>query len=296
MIIDGVFSGGGMKAIAFLGALQKIEENGFQFQRLAGTSAGALIAALVASGYRSNEIIDMLHTTEFEKFLDVRKPMIPFPFIKWLRIYWKMGIYKGDAIEKWIRRKLKEKGVETFADLPHGTLRVVASDLSKGRILVLPDDLRKYGVLPEKFSVARAVRMSSSLPFFYEPNFLYNKTGGKSVIVDGGVLSNFPLWLFDPEEGPIIQRPVLGFQLSTKIENQPTRKIGNAVELYQALFTTMKEAHDARYISDHHASNIVFIPVHHVTTTNFHMSNETKQALIDIGRKRTGKFLSKWTY
>jgi NTE family protein len=290
--IDGVFSGGGMKAIAFIGALQQMEESGFTFRRVAGTSAGALLAALVASGYSSGEIHELVKTTEFLKFLDTRKSIIPFPFLKWLRVYWKMGMYKGDAMEKWIRRKLKEKGVETFADLPEGSLKIVASDLSKGRILVLPDDLRKYGVLPEKFSVARAVRMSSSLPFFYEPIFLYNQTGDKSVVVDGGVLSNFPLWLFDQPR----TRPVIGFQLSPKIENQPTRNIHNAVELYQALFTTMKEAHDARYIMEHQVSDIVFIPVDHVATTSFDLDAETKTALIELGKKRTEKFLRKWTY
>lgn len=204
-------------------------------------------------------------------------------------------MYKGDALEKWIRMLLYKKGIDTFADLPKGSLKVVVSDLSKGRIIVIPDDLKRYGILPEKFSVARAVRMSSSLPFFYEPAFLYDRAGEKSVIVDGGVLSNFPLWLFDQKDMEL-KRPVIGFQLSTNLENQPRRKIENAIGLYQALFSTMRQAHDARYITEHKAAKIVFIPVDHVTTTNFDLDDKTKQELIMLGRERAKKFLKKWTY
>jgi NTE family protein len=295
MVIDGVFSGGGVKAIALVGALQVMEEKGYRFKRVAGTSAGALLAALIASGYDSLEITRILKRTEFTEFLDSKKTIIPFPFMKWIRVYWRLGMYKGDALENWIRGLLRKKGVETFADLPKGSLKVVTSDLSKGRIIVLPDDLGRYGILPEKFSVARAVRMSSSLPFFYEPVFLYDRTGDKSVVVDGGVLSNFPLWLFDQKNVELI-RPVIGFQLSTNLENQPTRKIENAIGLYQALFSTMRQAHDARYITEHKAAKIVFIPVDQVTTTSFDLDDETKQELIMLGRERTKKFLKRWTY
>lgn len=295
MIIDGVFSGGGMKAIALVGALQVMEESGYRFQRVAGTSAGALVAAFVASGYDNREITQILKKTEFATLLDHRKSSVPFPFMKWIRLYWKLGLYRGDELEKWIRNLLREKGVDTFGDLPKGSLKVVASDLSKGRILVMPDDLHQYGILPEKYSVARAVRMSCSLPFFYEPILLYDRSGEKSVVVDGGVLSNFPLWLFDKETiDP--KRPVVGFQLSTHLENQPIRKIRNAVDLYQSLFSTMRLAHDARYITQHQAAKIVFIPVDHVATTHFNLDEETKEDLIRLGRTRTEKFLKKWTY
>jgi NTE family protein len=51
MLIDGVFSGGGIKDFALIGAYQVLEENGFQFHRLAGTSAGAILAGFIAAGY-----------------------------------------------------------------------------------------------------------------------------------------------------------------------------------------------------------------------------------------------------
>lgn len=293
MIIDGVFSGGGIKAIAFVGALQVMEERGYRFQRVAGTSAGALVAALIASGYRSRDITEIMEKTEFEKLVDGRKGMISFPFMKWIRLYWKLGLYRGEELEKWIRRLLADQGVETFADLPEDSLKIVASDLSRGRILVLPDDLKDYGILPEKFSVARTVRMSSGMPFFYEPVMLYDRSGEKSVIVDGGVLSNFPLWLFSGQDPFEFKRPVIGFQLRSDLQHEPTKKIHNAVYLYQSLFNTMRLAHDNHYITKQQAENIVFIPVNHVSTTHFSLDDETKQKLIEFGRQRTEKFLNR---
>ena len=63
-------------------------------------------------------------------------------------------------------------------------------------MMVLPDDLEKYGVSPDSFPVARALRMSCGIPFFFEPVRL--KIGsGDTIVVDGGVLSNFPMWIFD---------------------------------------------------------------------------------------------------
>ena len=58
------------------------------------------------------------------------------------------------------------KGIRTFADLPPGKLLITASDISDGTILVLPDDIRRFGIDPNTFEVAKAVRMSCSIPYF----------------------------------------------------------------------------------------------------------------------------------
>ncbi len=177
MKIDGVFAGGGVKAFAFIGALQVMEEKGYEFERLAGTSAGSIIAALIRVGYNSKELFPLLDCLDVEAFKDERMSFLPFPIAKWIHLYFRLGMYKGDALEAWIRDVLKRRGVQVFGDLPKDSLRIIASDLSKGRLLVLPDDLKDYGIIPEKFSVARAVRMSCSIPFFFEPVKMYDRTG-----------------------------------------------------------------------------------------------------------------------
>jgi NTE family protein len=292
--IDIVFSGGGIKGFALLGAYEAIEAQGLRWKRLAGTSAGSLIAALIAAGYTSKEMIDLLDGLELRYFLDERKCLLPFSVWKWVRIYWRMGLYKGEALEQWLEGVLAARGIKTFADLPKESLYIVASDVTNGRMLILPDDLPQYGIDPATFSVAKAVRMSISIPYFFEPVKLQTKEG-KYIIVDGGLLSNFPLFLFD-EEKKVKKRPVLGIQLSAKLAERPKRKINNAIDLYEALFVAMKEAHDARYISRRHEKNIVFLPVKNVLFTEFSITPDMRDRLIQYGRERTEQFLKKWTY
>lgn len=294
MYIDGVFSGGGIKGFALIGAFQAIEERGLRFKRVAGTSAGSIIAALIAANYSSGEIYQMIDEIELEDFLDERKTVIPATITKWLFLYWRMGLYKGKKFEEWIESKLKVRGIRTFADIPPQSLRVIASDLTNNRLVVLPDDLPKYEIDPNTFPIAKAIRMSCSLPYFFEPIKLKNG-GSPNVLVDGGVLSNFPMWLFDKENVKKV-RPVLGIKLSPSFHERPKNNINNAIKLFEALFETMKEAHDSRYISRKHEKNIIFIPIEEILTTEFDLSQEKKQALFKIGYERANNFLSSWTY
>lgn len=294
MYIDGVFSGGGIKGFALIGAYGEVEKRGFRFKRVAGTSAGSIIAALIAADYKSEEIYQLVDELNLEKFLDTRKSFIPFAVTKWILLYWRLGLYKGDELEKWMADKLALRGIRKFSDLPPQSLRVIASDLTNGRLIVLPDDLIQYGFDPGSFPVAKAIRMSCSLPYFFEPVKLHAKRN-MSVIVDGGVLSNFPMWLFD-KDNIKKTRPVLGIKLSHNMIDRPKNTINNAIQMFEALFETMKDAHDARYISRRHARNIIFIPTEGVLTTEFHLTKEKKQELVELGERCAKEFFSQWSY
>lgn len=294
MFIDGVFSGGGIKGFALIGAYDAVQKRGFQFKRVAGTSAGSIVAALIAARYTSDEIYQLVDELDVKKFLDERKTLLPFSVTKWLLLYWRLGLYKGVELENWMAEKLAARGIRTFADLPPQSLRVIASDLTNGRLVVLPDDLVHYGINPGSFPVAKAIRMSCSLPYFFEPVKLqaYSRS---SVIVDGGVLSNFPMWLFD-RENVKKPRPVLGIKLSHNLSERPPNKIANAIQMYEALFETMKDAHDARYISRKHAQNIIFIPTDGVLTAEFELTDQKKKDLLEHGRQCAEKFFGSWSY
>jgi len=294
MYIDGVFSGGGIKGFALIGAYQAIEERGLKFKRVAGTSAGSIVAALIAANYTSKEVYQLIDELDLVNFLDQRRTFIPTKVAKWLLLYWRMGLYKGNNLEEWLEKKLAVRGIRTFADLPPQTLRVIASDLTNGRLMVIPDDLHNYGINLNAFSVAKAIRMSCSLPYFFEPVKLKNSVT-PSIIVDGGVLSNFPMWLFDKENVKKV-RPVLGIKLSHHLNGLPKNEINNAINLFEALFETMKDAHDSRYISRKHEKNIIFIPTEGVLTTDFELTPERKRLLFELGYNRTTKFFKTWSY
>ena len=234
---DAVFEGGGVKGIALAGAIAVAEQLGVQWQRVAGTSAGAITACLLAAGYSGKELIPILtKEMDFEEFMD-EDFIDKIPLLgKLSSAIFEKGIYEGDYFEDWMSKKLKAKGIETFASFidsdGDSRLKLIASDVTRREMIVLPDDLPKYGINPAEFPVARAARMSMSIPYFFEPVELSvqtpysdkpSKNRRKCFIVDGGLLSNFPVWLFDARDGVAPQWPTYGFKL-LEPDSSNTRK------------------------------------------------------------------------
>ena len=302
---DAVFEGGGVKGIGLVGAVAVAEERGYQWINVAGTSAGAIVAALLAAGYSAVELKEILEELDYNRFKDTslldRVPLVG-PVAS---VIFEKGIYEGKFIENWIRELLRKKNVETFNNLIREEyrdderyrfkLRVIASDISRGRLLVLPQDMADFGIRPEDLNVAAAVRMSMSIPFFYEPVKLRNmRTNQVSYIVDGGLLSNFPVWLFDTEGG-IPEWPTFGFKLVEPEEGAP-HEVRGPISLLVALFSTMMEAHDARHIKDEQFVRTVPIPTLGVGTTEFDISQEKSEALYQSGRQVAEKFFATWNF
>ena len=302
---DAVFEGGGVKGIGLVGAVAVAEEKGYQFVNVAGTSAGAITAALMAAGYSAKEMKEKLEKLDYNRFKD--KGLLDKIWLagQMLSLIFEKGIYEGKFFEEWMSDLLREKDVETFNDLIleenkgderfRFKLRVIASDITRGRLLVLPQDLADYGIRPEDFNVAAAVRMSMSIPFFYEPIKLRNmKTNEISYIVDGGVLSNFPVWLFDTE-GNEPEWPTFGFKLVEPEEGKP-HEIRGPISLLTALFSTMSEAHDARHIKEMDFKRTIPIPTLGVGTTDFDIKKEKSEKLYESGRKAAEKFFADWNF
>ncbi|RYG74669.1 hypothetical protein EU245_00325 [Lentibacillus lipolyticus] len=294
MKIDGVFSGGGVKAYALFGAIQRVSAHNYSFERVAGSSAGAIIASLLAAEYSIDEMEGLVEELDVREFLDPPRWTSFIPFSKWLSLYFQLGLYKGNQLENWLYKHLARKGVYTFRDLKPGYLKVIVSDISLGKLVVIPDDLQRiYGIEPNSFPVAKAVRMSAGFPYFFIPEKLRGRKKRKSLIVDGGLLSNFPLWVFEDGRRQY-KRPVLGVKLSGYPEQNGPREIGNALDMFHALFSTMLHAHDARYVSKSDKHHIIFIPVDNIGATDFKLTDELKRQLIDIGRRRANAFLERW--
>src|SRR5699024_12440300 len=103
MQIDGVFSGGGIKAYAYIGALQSIDDHNLIFKRVAGTSAGAIIAAFLKAGYTSDEIEELTEELNLKTFLD--SPMLTkyIPYTRCFIFYFQIDLYEGKEFEVWLQ-------------------------------------------------------------------------------------------------------------------------------------------------------------------------------------------------
>ena len=293
MRADAVFEGGGVKGIAFVGALQVMEDHGYSWDRLAGTSAGSIVAALLSAGYSSRELKQIFEELNYLYFLQ-KKGLGRLPYAgPILELFLREGMYRGDRIELFIEDLLSKKRVRTFGDLPAGKLRIIASDISSGRMVILPDDLVEYDLMPENFSIARAVRMSSSIPFFFQPVML-KKDGVPHYIVDGGLLSNYPIWLFDVPGVP--KWPTIGFRLQNKQAMQEETRIRGLLSLTRGLLTTMMDAHDRMYVEKAHAVRTIFIDTLGVKATHFHLSKEMRMKLFASGEESARRFLNHWNF
>jgi NTE family protein len=289
---DAVFEGGGARGIAFVGAIQAMEEEKVEWQRIAGTSAGAVIAALLASGYKSYEIRKHLKELDFSK-LRGRTIMNRIPiFGSLLELMFNLGIYKNDYLEAWMDSLLSKKGIKTFADLPDGKLKIIASDVSNGQMLILPDDLDRYRETPADLKVSTAVMMSASLPFFYRPVIWKSKDRNKSYILDGGLLSNFPIWIFDTDNPRF---PTLGFRF-VKDNVNVDAVIPTPLHLFKNIFKTMLQAHDLRHLNEETNERTIKIPSGNINTTDFELNEAEIDFLYKSGYTSTKNFLSKWDF
>jgi NTE family protein len=312
---DLVFEGGGVKGIGLAGAFAALTERGFTPKCVAGTSAGAITAALVAAGYSSKELDDILLKLPFAGFKDTDLPDrlgLPGQAFSVLR---DKGIYEGEFLRGWMSGLLDAKGITRFGDLAdeqaqeagkrHG-LKVIASDLTHRRMLVLPDDAGHLGIDPDELEIAYAVRMSMSIPIFFEPVVHENpQTGQEHLIVDGGALSNFPVWLFDAE-GREPRWPTFGLML---VEPDPKVPIGHRLEAedhgvergslidyLKSLAGTMMAAHDRLYLENATYARTIPIPTLGVGTTEFDIAPERVSALYDSGHTAASAFLDKWDF
>ncbi|MBS4178362.1 patatin-like phospholipase family protein [Lederbergia citrea] len=292
MKADAVFEGGGVRGIAFIGAIQAMEEEKVEWERLAGTSAGAVIAALLASGYKSYEMRGPLSEIDFSK-LRGRTLLNRIPFFgALLELMVNLGIYKNDYLETWLDSLLSEKGIKTFADLPEGKLKIIASDISNGQMLILPDDLYRYGLTPADLKISTAVMMSASLPFFFRPVIWKLKDRKKSYILDGGLLSNFPIWIFDTGNPRF---PTFGFHfVKDKVAIDPV--IPTPLHLFKNIFKTMLQAHDLRHMNEETLERTIQIPTGNINATDFDLNQDEIDFLYRSGYTSTKEFLAKWDF
>lgn len=309
--VDLVFEGGGMKGIGLVGALAVLEEAGYVARRRAGSSAGAIAAALHAAGYSAAELRELLLETDFRRFMDRswedRIPLAGAP----LSVLLDFGVFEGDAFEEWLDGLLSARGVRTFGDLLTGdpgpdprsrwTLQVVVSDVTAHEMLVLPRDAeRKLGVDPDGLEVAAAVRASMSIPVFFEPRRIVDpRDGVEHLLVDGGMLSNFPVWVFDSEEPRWPTFGLLLVEANTRSSiakgvTEPAEALLRAVPAVRfavSIVQTMLEAHDRLYVEQADFARTIPIETLGVGTTEFGLARERREALYASGRRAAEKFL-----
>jgi NTE family protein len=322
---DGVFRGGGVKGLALAGALVGFAEHPTKpvtvWKGVAGASAGAIIASYLAFNRKPTVGKDMIALLDPERLVSFQDFPLGRKYLGGIpRLVFKHGMAPGNAFEKWFDGVLEGSTFAIASDDGNwaaSRLKLIAADVTNRRLLVLPEDLPKYRlpgkkepIDPAQFPISKAARMSMSIPFFFQAVELDLVVGPdgepipprRSYIVDGGTLSNFPVWLFD---SPNPTWPTFGFTLTggTGVGGgvQKLRRfLPWSVRTGFDIFHTAQEAWDMRFQT--HSTQVRTFAVSAtvidpdgkpfaVNTTDFKVSKAHQDALVENGRRAATEFL-----
>jgi NTE family protein len=319
---DLVLEGAGVKGVGLVGAVSTLAEAGYRFPRVAGTSAGAVVGAYVVALQHAGEPLsrleDIARSLNYAKMRDrgvLGRAAGPLArVVDGLSLAFDGGVFEGDYLRAWVAGSLADLGVRTFGDLrvadedsslppeQRYSLVVMASDVSGKRLVRWPWDYRLYGLDPDEQSVADAVRASASIPFFFEPVTLRSRDeSGNTIVstmVDGSVLSNFPIAMFDRADALPPRWPTFGVRLSMRRDGRvSTHEVRGTVSLALSLVETMLEACDAQLIDDPCVqARSVFVDTSGVSPVDFGISEEQQELLLAAGREATVGFLQDWDF
>ena len=292
-----IFEGAGIRGIAYCGALQEMESKKMMddIERVGGTSSGAIVALTISLGYSGKEIEEIISKTNFKKFNDGG-----FFFIGGInRLKKYFGWYKGKKFEKWLEKMIKEKtGNEniTFEELHQKgfkDLYITGTSLNKQKAVVF--SFESY----PKMKIKDAVRISISIPLYFEPVFI--DSSGKTfyrpkqkqeldMMVDGGILENFPIHIFDKQQPDLY---TIGFRIDhvPQIENDKVDRnlaempIDDLKQYFGAFYNIVIENLNRQRLTSTDWQRTVSISDGNVLPKVRKLSKEEVTILIENGRK-----------
>lgn len=314
-----VFEGGGVKGIAYGGALTRLEEMALleNIERVAGTSAGAITATLFALGYEAEEISSVFSQTNFNDFADDDPGFLQDIF----RLLKDFGWHKGDKFKDWISCFIEAKLGKadlSFAELHSLTkskpklkdLYIIGSNLTKQA-----SEVYSHESTPD-MKIKDAVRISMSIPFYFQAVVnsikktdvnlgIFPSAEVKEVLVDGGVIRNYPIDLFDdkkylsdPKNGKalnsntkldsVFNYETIGFRLTDKDPLEANLQIKDITDIKSfslSLITFMRSMASKLHVQKDDWNRTIAIDTTGVGITEFDLDQSKIDTLIDNGGK-----------
>lgn len=288
-----LFEGGGNKGYAFTGALEILEDFDIfrTVKKVAGSSAGAITAALLALGYKSKEIKDILDATPFSEFADDSFGV----FRDTVRLLGEYGLCKGTFFREWFSQLVEKKTGSaqcTFKQLKEmdGTLDlyITGTNLNWKRT-----EIFSHEHTPD-MEIVQAVRISMSLPYFFRAV----KHNG-DLYVDGGCAYNYPIDLFDHEDGSI-NWSSLGFRvddaheitsMKDSIHAKSRKEIDSIISYTETFIGMYLDIANKRHLKEDDRKRTVFIDTTCMGVAEFDCTPEERNTIYLAGKKATLKYL-----
>jgi len=308
-----IFEGAGIRGLAYCGALMEMDDLQMLqgIKRVGGTSSGAITAAFLAVGYTPQEIFDIIGSTNFAKFNDGGGFFVG----GLLRLKRRMGYYKGQSFVKWMEKMIAAKTKDP--NITFQTLHQWSLTDKRYKTLVVTATCMNHQQ-PEYFSyltypnmrIVDAVRASMAVPLYYEPLVIddmgkvmdvRNYEDKHHVLLDGGFLSNFPIWAFDDSTlYDCYSEQTIGFRIDSDYQIQVDRTKSN-LPLYYSVHGTMDLVGSVYYIMKENLNRFILTPYDWKRTVSISdcgigpkvkkLSKVQKQQFIDAGRTGLKRYL-----
>ncbi|MFD2246527.1 patatin-like phospholipase family protein [Pontibacter ruber] len=308
------FEGAGIRGIAYAGVLDELEKHKVlaNIQKVGGTSAGAITAMMVSLGYTSEEIGNLISSTQFRKFNDGR-----FMFVGgFARMNKYFGWYRGDRFTDWTAKIIAEKTGNpdiTFQELSasgYKDLYITATSLNQQKLVVFSKETYPH------MKVKDAVRASISIPLYFRAVLIDSagtvykkpdKSKNLDVVVDGGIIGNFPIMMFDSiaidaanKTHRVPNPQTIGVRIDSdlQIRNDASSRelvpleIHNFRDYMSALYVIVIENLNRNELTDADWARTISVSSVGITPRVRKMSKEEKENLMQSGREYTAKFLS----
>lgn len=259
--------------MCYIGALEKLEElNKVSLEKVryvGGTSAGAIVAALIASDHSVTDMKDILYKMDWSKLKDGNG------FVNFFRLFRKLGYHKGESLEAFVEKFLFDKVRRrhlTFQQLYLITgkhLRVVGTNLTQGKSFYMDH------IHTPNMTVARGVHISSCLPLLFQP-VLHEG----DLCIDGGVLNNLDLRMFDA----MSDARVLAFDLQEN--RKETNEHHCSKNIAEFVMKVVKSIHkELNKVPKVHQVTVLPINETQIEFTNFELNDLQKRYMISVGRE-----------
>jgi NTE family protein len=292
MLENLAIKGGGVKGIAYVGAIDELDKAGLyqQIRRVSGTSAGALMACMICAGYSVDQVHDLMKSIRFNQFKSGWNP---------LRIFTHYGLYSGNYIINFVHailknspRKLSSRA--TFIDMKKAGCRdlyVFACNTTTHTVSEFSADKTPH------CGVAEAIRASMSIPFFFKAYRLSTGSDSSHLYVDGGLVYNYPLSFFDDPRfntSGMVNPDSMGLYLySPHPEPEVNTNYSRPLFFTKHIFESLLDAQDYLVLQDpEQVHRSVLINDLNLLATNFNITITEMDNLIESGREATRKFIS----
>lgn len=287
-----VIAGGGVKAYAAIGAIRVLEKQ-MKFDKIAGVSAGSILATLLAIGCDSYSIQTLYDAMDLSKYV-----LKYYSIFTYLKIIYKKGIYDThefkDKIIHVVLQKACNDGNITFKDIfeRYGKTLVIS-----GCSLTKRETHYYHYISNPDMKVKDAIVISCCVPFLFRPVIWKGDT-----LVDGGVIENYPLYFFKDsqlhnskisaliDDERKLDEDTLGIKFS---DNKVSSEKGGLLDFIKSLILTFLTNNDKKYMRKDYWEKTIMIDVGDIeSVTNLNLSQEDKQKLLHAGYYSSKEYIT----